>query len=109
MQLYIAFLNEGTELPVALTPIRTMQGVERVELRNGETKTVRFELDAINFSLVDAEGKRRIFEGMYEVQVGGGQKGFAKVLTQMVTMRGPSVELAKCSKVTYYCPDFSQY
>ena len=109
MQLYVSFLNVGAELPIALTPIRTLQGVERVEIRNGETKTVRFELEPINFSLIDENGARRIFEGAYEIQVGGGQKGYAEVLTQKVEIRGPSVDMEKCSKITYYCPDFSKY
>ena len=109
MQLYIAFENMGLELPLKLTPIRTMQGVDRVELKNGETKTVRFELEPINFSLIDENGKRRIFEGAYEIQVGGGQKGYADVLTQRVVIKRPSVDMEKCSEITYYCPDFSKY
>ena len=78
-------------------------------LRYGETKRVQFHLDPINFSLVNENGKRMIYKGTYEITVGGGQKGYADVLTRNVLVQGPSTPIDKCSDITYYCPDFSQY
>ena len=86
-----------------------LQGVDRVYLRYGETKRVQFHLDPINFSLVNENGKRMIYKGTYEITVGGGQKGYADVLTRNVLVQGPSTPIDKCSDITYYCPDFSQY
>ena len=41
----------------------------------GESRTVRFALDARDLSHVDAEGRRLVGAGRYRLTVGGGQPG----------------------------------
>ena len=54
-------------------PVRALAGFERVHLKRGETRTVRFTLSDRALSLVDEAGQRAIRPGPVEVWVGGGQ------------------------------------
>lgn len=54
-------------------PRRALVGFRRVSLAAGERREVRFHLDARALSLVDADGKRAVREGRYELYVGGRQ------------------------------------
>ncbi len=54
-------------------PLRALQGFERVHLKQGETRTVRFTLDDRALSIVDSQGVRRIVPGRVVLSVGGGQ------------------------------------
>jgi beta-glucosidase len=54
-------------------PIRSLQGFQRVFLRKGETREVRFALDARTLSLVDQDGGRHVEPGQVELWIGGGQ------------------------------------
>jgi beta-glucosidase len=67
VQLYL------THSGVAGAPIRALQGVQRVHLVRGATKTVSFTLQDRAFSIVDEGGKRRIVPGVVGVWIGGGQ------------------------------------
>jgi beta-glucosidase len=67
VQLYL------THSGVAGAPIRALQGVQRVHLARGATKTVSFSLQDRALSIVDADGKRRIVPGTVNVWIGGGQ------------------------------------
>ncbi len=52
-------------------PVRELRGFERVSLAPGETRTVRFRLDASALAFLDRE-KRRVAEpGAFDVMVGG--------------------------------------
>jgi beta-glucosidase len=53
--------------------IRTLQGFERVHIKKGQTRTVRFTLKDRQLSFVDPQGRRRIAPGQTGVWVGGGQ------------------------------------
>lgn len=67
VQLYL------THSGVAGAPIRALQGVQRVHLARGATKTVWFTLQDRALSIVDEAGKRRIVPGVVDVWIGGGQ------------------------------------
>ncbi|HEY8618214.1 glycoside hydrolase family 3 protein [Phenylobacterium sp.] len=54
-------------------PLRSLQGFERIHLKRGETRTVRFTLQDRALSVVAADGARAIEPGPVEVWVGGGQ------------------------------------
>ncbi|WP_374471318.1 glycoside hydrolase family 3 C-terminal domain-containing protein [Phenylobacterium sp.] len=54
-------------------PVRTLQGFQRIHLKRGETRTVRFTLDDRALSVVDDKGERRVEPGRVEIFVGGGQ------------------------------------
>jgi beta-glucosidase len=53
--------------------IRTLQGFERVHIKKGQTRTVRFTLKDRQLSFVDPQGRRRIAAGQTAVWIGGGQ------------------------------------
>ncbi len=67
-QLYLSHATAGA-------PIRALAGMQRVSLKPGETRSVRFALDARALSLVDSQGKRRVTPGTVDIWVGGGQPG----------------------------------
>ncbi len=60
----------------APVPIRALKAFERISLRPGEKKTVRFTLAPEQLSLIDNNFKRVIEPGVFEVAVGGKQPGF---------------------------------
>lgn len=55
------------------TPIRALQGFQRIGLKRGETRPVSFTLKDRQLSVVDAQGNRRVEPGRVEVWVGGSQ------------------------------------
>ena len=61
-------------------PIRALQGFQRVALKAGETRQVRFALDARALSVVDAAGARHVELGRVDLWIGGGQPGGRKGL-----------------------------
>ncbi len=58
---------------VAGTPIRALQGMQRIHLARGEKITVSFTLRDRALGVVDEAGKYRILHGTVEVWIGGGQ------------------------------------
>lgn len=71
VQLYLTDLEAS-----APVPIRALQGIRRIFLRPGETRTVSFTLTPRQLSLIDAEWERIVEPGVFEVSVGGKQPGF---------------------------------
>ena len=69
VELYLSFPKS----PVA--PIRALRGFVRIPLGAGETRHVRFTLDARDLSEVDEKGDRIVAAGAYRISVGGGQPG----------------------------------
>lgn len=69
VQLYIS--HQGA----ARAPIRALKGFQRVFLRAGETKRIRFTISPKDLSLVDEKGYRYQPSGKYLISVGGGQPG----------------------------------
>jgi beta-glucosidase len=86
VQLYVTDVD--ATVPV---PIRSLQGFERVTLKPGERRTVRFTLAPRQLSLVDKNMQRVIEPGVFEIAVGGKQPGFKgradAATTQVVTGR----------------------
>jgi len=66
-ELYLSFPNS----PAA--PLRALRGFTRIHFDAGETRHVRFMLDARDLSGVSEKGDRVVSEGSYRVSVGGGQ------------------------------------
>jgi beta-glucosidase len=54
-------------------PICWLAGFQKVHLLKGETRTVRLAIDPRQLSLVDADGRRSVQSGDYDLYVGGGQ------------------------------------
>ena len=54
-------------------PILQLEGFERVNLKKGETKTVRFTITPRQLSLINKKGQRVIEPGWFTISVGGKQ------------------------------------
>jgi beta-glucosidase len=54
-------------------PVRALERFERVHLKKGETRQVRFTLDARALSVVDDMGARKLVPGRVRLWIGGGQ------------------------------------
>jgi beta-glucosidase len=52
-------------------PVKELKGFEKIFLKAGETKTVRFTLTAADLSFFDAEGNVKLEPGQFTVFVGG--------------------------------------
>jgi beta-glucosidase len=68
IQLYLSRVN--TSLPV---PIRSLVGMQRLNLAPGEKRTVSFTLSREQMSLINDDGKRVIEPGEFLLSVGGAQ------------------------------------
>ena len=68
VQVYLSDLN--ATVPV---PVRTLKGFKRIHLKQGEKKTVEFNISPDAFSVIDGNNKRVILPGEFEISVGGGQ------------------------------------
>jgi len=55
------------------TPKIALRGFERISLKPGEQRTVRFELSPRDLSSVSPDGQIRVVPGRYQLFVGGGQ------------------------------------
>ena len=71
VQLYLTDLEAS-----APVPIRSLQGMQRVNLEPGERQTVSFTLTPRQLSLIDSRWERVVEPGVFEVSVGGKQPGF---------------------------------
>ncbi|GGF05726.1 glycoside hydrolase family 3 C-terminal domain-containing protein [Flavobacterium limi] len=54
-------------------PIIQLEGFERMHLKKGETKTVRFTISPRQLSLINKKGQRAVEPGWFTVSVGGKQ------------------------------------
>lgn len=75
VQLYVS----TPESPI-LAPIRSLQGFDRVFIRSGEKKIVKFTLKPEQFAVVDEEGRFMVMPGKIEISIGGGQPGFTDTI-----------------------------
>ena len=104
VQVYIHYLNEQGYLPSRFVPIHTLQAVKRIPIQKGEIVRVEFELNGLAFHLIDLNGKKMIYEGTYEIEVGGGQKQYTSHVIQRIVVGGDSMPLEECTSTPYYCP-----
>ncbi|MEL7675558.1 MAG: fibronectin type III-like domain-contianing protein, partial [Chloroflexota bacterium] len=90
VQLYVRALD----VPPSATPAprHSLRGFQRIHLAPGAAQSVSFTLDARQLSVVDAGGVRWMIPGELEVFAGGGQPGFAAVVSTTVTVTGEPVE-----------------
>lgn len=71
VQLYVSRKADGA-------PVRSLRGFQRVHLKAGESRTVSFKVEAMDMSVVDAEGRRMLPAGTVDLWIGGGQPGGPK-------------------------------
>jgi beta-glucosidase len=62
-----------THAPGRAAPLRALKGFQRVHLKKGETRTVRFTLTDRDVSIVNPRGRHIVAAGDLKVWVGGGQ------------------------------------
>ncbi len=86
------YLKNG---PSGRAPIRSLEGFQRIALRAGERKTVRFTLQARQFSHTASDGHRIVEPGPVEISVGGRQPGagVAGTLTGTLQIAGAAKTL----------------
>lgn len=72
VQLYLT--DEKASTP---RPIRQLEAFERIHLKKGETKTVRFALEPRQLSMINKKETRVIEPGWFTIAVGGEQPGFS--------------------------------
>lgn len=77
-----------------LVPRHSLQGFKRIHLEPGTAQTVEFLLAPRQLALVDEKGIRRLEPGQFEIFVGGGQPGFADVVSAIVMVTGEPVTYA---------------
>ena len=53
-----------------ITPLKVLQGFERISLKAGETKTVEFKLDFNSFRLLNIDYEWVVEDGDFEIMVG---------------------------------------
>jgi beta-glucosidase len=84
-QVYLVRPGDGGQ------PMKTLAGFKRVRLQPGEQKTIDFTITPLQFSVVTAEGQRRVQPGAVAIHVGGSSAAGA---AGQVTIRGGVVEPA---------------
>ncbi|MFC6996945.1 glycoside hydrolase family 3 C-terminal domain-containing protein [Rufibacter roseus] len=68
VQLYIS-----QQVPGFKTPIRAMKGFQRISLKKGESKVVKFKLRPQDLTVIDKDGSAEYVPGTVTISVGGGQ------------------------------------
>jgi len=66
-------------------PLRELKGFEKVMIRAGETKTVRFKLEASKLGAHDEQGRYVVDPGEVDIYLGGSSRAAAK--TQVILIR----------------------
>jgi beta-glucosidase len=95
VQLYLT--DEKASTP---RPVRQLEGFKRISLKPGESKTVEFNLDPRQFSIINNKNIRVIEPGYFTLSVGGKQPGFkgyldpqcTQVLTGRIRLTGKEVK-----------------
>ena len=72
------------EVASVTQPVRRLRGFQRVELQPGESRTVRFELDADDLALFDAQLRQVVEPGQFTVFVGGSSTATARAGFEVV-------------------------
>jgi beta-glucosidase len=92
VQLYMKAVDRSGPVP-----LHSLGGFERVVLRARERKTVQFVLSPRQFSAIQADGRRMVEPGAFEISVGGKQPGpldaAASMVRGSVRIGGPAKEL----------------
>lgn len=90
VQLYLK--DEEASTP---RPIVQLEAFKRIHLDAGESKTVEFELESRQFSMIGKNDKRVIESGWFTVYVGGGQPSDknAKAVSSRIRLTGNDLEI----------------
>jgi beta-glucosidase len=97
VQLYVT--DREASAPV---PRLALKGFQRVSLKPGERRAVRFTLDERAFSMIAADGRRVVEPGVFTIAVGGKQPGLTgtadatttQVVSGEIELTGPAKAVA---------------
>jgi len=87
VELYVSHQNATIKAPV-----RALKGFQRIALKTGESKLIKFELTPEQLSLVDENGKMYQPKDKVMISIGGGQPGVKNKTTSNVMTRSISVQ-----------------
>jgi beta-glucosidase len=73
IQVYVTDLAASVRVP-----IRSLAGVERVHLKPGERRVVRFTLEPRQLAVITDDGRTVVEPGEFKVTIGGKQPGFTR-------------------------------
>jgi beta-glucosidase len=79
------------DAPSVTRPVRELRGFQRVALKAGESRTVRFTLHQTAFAMYDLDMRRVVEPGSYSLWAGGSSEAS---LAGRVTVTGPTLVLA---------------
>lgn len=82
VELYVKDLSAA--VPV---PIHSLQGFRRIHLDAGERQTVRFTLMPKQLAVINADAKREVDAGDFEISVGGIQPGTKSPATETIAQK----------------------
>jgi beta-glucosidase len=71
VQLYVTDLKASVRVP-----IRSLAGIERVHLKPGERRVIRFTIDPRQLAVITDNGRTVVEPGEFKVTIGGKQPGF---------------------------------
>ncbi|MGN0233250.1 MAG: glycoside hydrolase family 3 C-terminal domain-containing protein [Bacteroidaceae bacterium] len=89
VQLYVTHPQDG----VAVVPLCSLKGFQRVHLKAGESRTVHFELTPQDLSLTTAQGDWIEKAGNVELSVGGGQPRYSNTISCSLTLSGDDFQI----------------
>ncbi len=81
-QVYVSKQSSKYEVP-----LRSLEAFDRVHLKQGETKKLRFVLKPEQLSVIDDQGNRVSEPGEFVISVGGGQPGMTAASTGSVQQK----------------------
>ncbi len=83
VQLYIVHKNRDVR-----TPKCALKGLQKVNIKKGETKSVEFTLSAQDLGIVDEKGNLIVSAGDIEIHIGGGQPDYATTVSATAKIVG---------------------
>jgi beta-glucosidase len=98
VQLYVTDLDASVRVP-----IRSLAGVERVHLKPGERRVIRFTIEPRQLAVITNDGRTVVEPGDFKITIGGKQPGFTGTADAITTsfiegrfsVTGPARELMR--------------
>ena len=80
VQLYLTDVEASVRVP-----IRSLAGVERVHLKPGERRVIKFTIDPRQLAVITNDGRAVVEPGEFRVTIGGKQSGFTGTADAVTT------------------------
>ena len=86
VQLYVSSQAKNIK-----APLKALKGFQRIKLKAGESKLVKFELTPADLSIVTDKGELKQISGKINISIGGGQPGVKNTTTSNVLTKSITV------------------